>query len=136
MANPFKADLAAAVKQARTSLMAGLGTAVVERQRETTQDREARGSVWVGRVKFPAPAEDDARQLIFDAIRTLGRGDEKYASSRIEDVRAQWTGYRAGVSPSECEPIVSEAKKYMCLMKEVHCPMTILYVYGGAHLYS
>ncbi|MCJ1264463.1 hypothetical protein MMC22_004335 [Lobaria immixta] len=133
MSKPSKADLATAVKQARANLTAGLRTPVLTRQRETNQDREAIGSLWVSRVTFSAPAEDDARQIILNAIDILGRGDEQYTHPTTEAVQAQWTGYRAGVSGTEPEPDVSEAEKFGCLMKEVKCPVTILYMYGGAH---
>lgn len=133
MSNPSTADLAIAVKQARAILTSGFKTAVLTRQRETTQDREAKGSLWVSRVTLPAPAEDDARQIIFNAIETLGIGNEQYTRPTTEAVKAQWTGYRAGVSAMEPEPNVSEAEKFCGLMKEVECPITILYTYGGAH---
>lgn len=133
MSNPSLADLASAVKHARAISIAGFQKAVLTRQRETTLDRKAKGSVWVSRVTLPAPAEGDARQLIFNAIDILGRGDEQYASPKTEAIKAQWIGYRAGVSELEPEPDVSEGEKFCCLMKEVESPITILYMYGGAH---
>lgn len=42
----------------------------------------------VSRVTMPAPAEDDARQVIFNAIDALGKGDEQYTRPITEAVKA------------------------------------------------
>lgn len=134
MANISKSKLAVAVKHARDMMVIGMSGPVSKRQRETATDREAKGPSWVSRVTFPAPREDDVLQLIRDAVVALGVGDEKYTTPAIENVGAQWTGFRANVSKMEPEPTILEAEKFQCLMKETSCPMTILYAYGGAHL--
>lgn len=135
MAIISRSDLAAAVERARAMTAAGMSGPVTKRQRETTADREAKGPLLVSRVWFPAPSDDDVRQVICNAISALGVGDERYTIPVIEHVQAQWTGFRAGVPRSEPEPLIAEAQKYDCLMKEVSSPLTILYAYGGAHLY-
>ncbi len=129
-----KSELAVAVKRARDMMLSGMSGPVTKRQRETAADREAKGPSWVSRVTFPAPPEDDVRQLICDAVSALGVGDEKYTIPVIENVQAQWTGFRAHVPRMEPEPLISEVEKFDCLMREVSCPITILYAYGGAHL--
>ena len=74
MPNPPTADLATAVKQARAAMTTRLSTAICKLQQQTTQDREAKGPMWVSRVVFPAPREDDACQTVCDVITILGRG--------------------------------------------------------------
>ena len=134
MHNISKSELAAAVKRARGMMTATMSGPVTKRQRETSADREAKGPSWVSRVVFPAPPEDSIRQIICDAISVLGVGDEKYITPAVENVQAQWTGFRAGVPKVEPEPLISEPEKFDCLMREVSKPLTILYAYGGAHL--
>lgn len=129
-----KSELAIAVKRARDMMVIGMSGPVSKRQRETATDREAKGPSWVSRVTFPAPQEDDVLESIRDAVVALGVGDEKYTTPAIDSVGAQWTGFRANVPKMEPEPMILEAEKFECLMKEASCPMTILYVYGGAHL--
>lgn len=136
MPNPSTADLATTVKQARTAMTTRLSTAICKLQQQTTRDREAKGPMWVSRVVLPAPREDDARQTVCDAIKILGGGDEQYICPTTEDVRAQWVGHRAGVSNAEHEPVMSEAEKFRCLMREVECRTTLLYMHGGGHLYA
>ena len=134
MAYISKYDHAVAVKHARDLMAIGMSGPVSKRQRETATDREAKGPSWVSRVTFPAPQENDVLQLIRDTVVALGVGDERYTTPTIENVGAQWTGFRANVPKMEPEPFISEAEKFECLMKGVSYPITILYAYGGAHL--
>ncbi|KAL8902864.1 MAG: hypothetical protein Q9207_004329 [Kuettlingeria erythrocarpa] len=125
-------DLTDAIKTIRTLLTARmLDTPVGTLQRETGADREARGACWVSRVVLPAPAENDTLNVILGAVRGLGNGNESYTIPAIENVRAQWTGHRAGVTKHEPEPNISEAKKFYHLQEEIKSPITILYIHGG-----
>ncbi|KAL9117315.1 MAG: hypothetical protein Q9187_006151 [Circinaria calcarea] len=134
MADPTRADLAAAVKRARAMFAAGTKTAIATRQRETTIDRDAKGPSLVSRVVFPAPAEDGPRQVVLDAINTLGVGDERYKCPALVDVRAQWTGFRSGVPKDEPEPAMSEAEKFLLLIDEVRCNFFLFFF--GARIVS
>ncbi len=60
-----------------------------------------KGPSW---VRLPAPPEDHVRQLIYDAVSALGVGDEKYTIPVIENMQAQWTGFRAHVPRMESGP--------------------------------
>ena len=132
MAETAKQDLRDAIKTVRTFITAKmLSTPVATLQRETGADRTARGSCWVSRVTLPAPLETDALNLILDAVKGLGNGDEEYTIPTTENVRAQWTGYRAGVPGDEPEPDISEAEKFRSLQEEVRSRVTILYLHGG-----
>ncbi|KAL8974912.1 MAG: hypothetical protein Q9197_000852 [Variospora fuerteventurae] len=112
-------DLSDAIKIIRTFVTARiLGTPVGTLQHETSADREARGPCWVSRVVLPAPVEKDALDIILDAVKGLGVGNERYTTPVIENVRAQWTGYRAGVQNDEPEPNISEMEKLRRLQGE------------------
>ncbi|KAL8847463.1 MAG: hypothetical protein Q9221_007489 [Calogaya cf. arnoldii] len=125
-------NLSDTIETIRTLLTARmLGTPVGTLQRETAADREARGACWVSRVVLPAVAETDALDLILDAVKGLGNGNEKYTIPTVENVRAQWTGHRAGVTKHEPEPTISETAKFEHLQEEVKSPITILYMHGG-----
>ncbi|KAI4287400.1 MAG: hypothetical protein L6R35_003342 [Caloplaca aegaea] len=127
-------DLSDAIKIIRTFVTARiLGTPVGTLQHETSADREARGPCWVSRVVLPAPVEKDALDIILDAVKGLGVGNERYTTPVVENVRAQWTGYRAGVPNDESEPNISEIEKFHRLQGEVENPITILYLHGGSN---
>ncbi|KAF9888820.1 hypothetical protein FE257_008189 [Aspergillus nanangensis] len=102
-------------------------------QRSTIQDPGVKGRMWVSRVTIPAPPEDAIRHALFGAIRTLGTGEEEYSSPTVAPVTAEWTGYRARVSPNAPEPPISEADKYKHLMEETTSDVTLLYFHGGAY---
>ena len=102
-------------------------------QRETSVDRKAKGPSWVSRVTLPAPTDTDIFQLLLDATRFLGDGNEKLRAPTLDSVQAQWTGFRAGVSKSEPEPKISETEKFSCLEKETQSTTTILYFHGGSN---
>lgn len=110
-----------------------LNTPVGTLQRETKGDREAKGPSWVSRVTLLAPVENDACQIVLDAIEHLGSGNEQYTLPALDNVCAQWTGFRAGVAENEPEPKFSEADKFIRLTKEVRTPTTVLYAHGGGN---
>lgn len=135
MAKSSRTELAALVKKGRALMAQGLVTPVVLRQQQTTGDRAAKGRVWVSRVTFPAPVEDDVRQIVLDVIEELvpGSKDKIYPHPTLANVQAQWTGFRSGVTLKEPEPAISEEEKFSNMMREVHNPTTVLYMYGGGH---
>ncbi|KAI9873767.1 MAG: hypothetical protein M1830_010622, partial [Pleopsidium flavum] len=128
------AQIAATVQKTRQAILGKANTTTVsERQRASLRDSGVRGPVWVSRVTFPASEgeENDLRQLLFNAIAFLGRGDEEFARPPVLDVEAQWTGHRLGVGPNEPEPPILEKEKFEGLMKDVKDQTTILYIHGG-----
>ena len=106
---------------------------ITEQQTKSTRDREVKGNLWVSRVKFPAPPEDDARHLLFDAFRGLRHDGEEFTAPELVPVEAEWTGYRANVSSKEPEPEISEGTKFNRLMEETASDVTILYFHGGSY---
>ncbi|KAL8971944.1 MAG: hypothetical protein Q9183_000807 [Haloplaca sp. 2 TL-2023] len=109
-----------------------LGTPVATLQREMSEARQARGPCWVSRVVLPAPHDSDALNIILDAVRSLGNSSEDYKVPTIENVHAQWTGYRAGVGHDEPEPDIAESEKFDKLQAEATSPVNILYLHGPA----
>lgn len=102
-------------------------------QLQSTKERPAVGPVWVSRVTF-SPSEDAIRQALFTGIRGLGKGGlQTFTPPRLAPVRAEWTGYRKGVSATSPEPDITETQKYHNLMEEVSSDVTILFVHGGGY---
>ncbi|KAF2191179.1 alpha/beta-hydrolase [Zopfia rhizophila CBS 207.26] len=111
----------------------GKPQSITKQQRLTTKDPGVKGKVWISKVKFEVPGEDDVRQWLFKAIEEMKHGGELYAKPEAKPLEAEWTGYRDGVSDTEPEPPnLSEAEKYEKLMKEVKSDVTLLYFHGGA----
>ena len=134
MADLSKEDLSSLIDTIRhLTTVRMLSTPVGKLQSETKADRKAKGPSWVSRVKFQAPAEDDALQLVADAIKRLGTGNEDYALPLLDDVHAHWNGFRAGVADDEPEPELSEREKFCRLDEEVKTPTTLLYAHGGGN---
>jgi acetyl esterase/lipase len=102
-------------------------------QRSTIQDPGVKGRMWVSRATIPAPPEGAIRDVLTQAIRALGTGDEEYLTPALAPVTAEWTGYRASVPHNAPEPSISEADKYKCLMEETTTDVTLLYFHGGSY---
>ena len=100
-------------------------------QKALSQDTKARGSVWVSRVRFPPPPEHDVSQVLIQAIKGLGTGDEKFTAPGLEPVRGEWVGHRKHVDRKSVEPDIREEEKYTALMAEVSTTTTVLFVHGG-----
>ncbi|PKX93487.1 alpha/beta hydrolase [Aspergillus novofumigatus IBT 16806] len=91
-------------------------------QRSTIQDPGVKGRMW-GAI----------RDVLSQAIRAIGTGDEEYLTPALAPVTAEWTGYRASVPHNAPEPSISEADKYKCLMEETTTDVTLLYFHGGSY---
>lgn len=102
-------------------------------QLQSAKDRPADGPVWASRVTFPPP-ENAIRQALLNGIEALSSdGLGTFTSPSLVQVKAEWTGYRKGVSPTSPELDISEPQKYQNLMKEVSSNITLLYVHGGGY---
>ncbi|KAI9812643.1 MAG: hypothetical protein M1827_004632 [Pycnora praestabilis] len=112
-----------------------VGTTVSSRQKASTQDPGVRGPVWVSRITYPAPPENDLQKVVLDAIKEFGDGTERYDIPNIGGLEAQWIGWRGGVEKKEPEAPGCELEKYENLMREVkNKDLTVFYVYGGAFM--
>ena len=127
------ASIKRAIKEVRASITTRSEMQTVsERQTLTLKDPGAKGPMWVSRVSFRGPHEDDARQILLKVIERLGDTGQTYTVPEQVAVAAEWTGYRPGVGPEAKELLISEAEKYDALMRETSNPLTILYIHGGA----
>ncbi|GJN73917.1 hypothetical protein PLICBS_008000 [Purpureocillium lilacinum] len=118
----------------RTLLNDGPPTTISEQQAMFLKDPGVKGKMWVSKVAFPPPPEDDLRQQLREAIAAVGEGGEEYATPQLEPVGAEWVGHRDGVSDKEPEPVtMSEEDKYDNLVREARKDMTILYFHGGSN---
>lgn len=100
-------------------------------QKASIRDPGVKGPMWISRVKFGAPPEDDVRQALFKTIDEMRTGDEIYAKPEFQTVEAEWTGYRPNVDKESPEPLIPEEERYKKLMQDVHSEVTILYFHGG-----
>lgn len=109
---------------------------VAKGQHLSLKDPGIKGNLWVSKVTLPKPAEDDIRDALFGAVDSLkeaGQGELAYTKPSLEDVTAEWTGYRGNATKSSPELSISEEQKYTEMMKEVSAPATILFFHGGAY---
>lgn len=105
-------------------------------QRISIKERPVVGPIWVSRVSFP-PAEDALRDQLMTAIRSISRdGGQTVTPPSVDQVQAEWTGYRKGVGPAAPEPSLPESTKFENLMKDVTSHVTMLYVHGGGYWYT
>lgn len=88
--------------------------------------------MWISKIAFPAPAQDDVLELLNQAVEDLKEPSEKYTPPKMSTVEAEWTGYRANVDNHRQRPDLSERQHYSKLMSEVRSDVTILYFHGGA----
>ena len=100
-------------------------------QESSKLDPEAKGPIWVSRVTFPPPQEDDVRQALFQTIDRLSANSETYTKSAAVPVEGEWVGHRRNVDAQAPEPALTEREKYDGLMRDVSSAVTMLYVHGG-----
>ncbi|KAJ5792825.1 uncharacterized protein N7503_008803 [Penicillium pulvis] len=104
-----------------------------ETQKNSMRDPGIKGPMWVAKVTLPQP-EMDVRDAVLHAIELLGNGQETFDIPAVNEVGAEWTGYRRGVGKNEPQPDISEEEKYRALRKDITSDMTILYLHGGAYM--
>ena len=108
---------------------------ISQMQRESSRDAPARGSVWISRLKFPAPTDTGLRDALYrvcERLRDPGQSFALPAEVPLKDVGVEFVGSRAGVEDGATEPDISELDKLKCLEGECKSDMTILYIHGGA----
>ncbi|RDW72034.1 hypothetical protein BP5796_08068 [Coleophoma crateriformis] len=104
-------------------------------QKMLNKDPGVKGRLWVATAGLKRPAEYDIRKALCEAIEQMkepGAQPGGYTIPELQDVEAEWTGYRAGATKSSAPPRIPEAEKYKEMMREVSSPVTILYFHGGA----
>ena len=95
-------------------------------QNESTKARPLKGPFCATRHVLQAPAEDDVRQLLFEAIKDLG--DAEYEAPKMAHVPVEWIFNNSSVQVPGPQVGVTS------LMQEKDSGLTILHVHGGAFL--
>jgi len=120
------------VKMIRSLLDSPQPTPISKQQKASLKDPGIKGKMWISKVTFPAPQENDVKKVLVDAV-DMKEGGEIWTAPAMVPVEAEWTGYRANVDAHRHRPDLSEAQHYERLMSEVKSDVTILYFHGGAH---
>lgn len=127
-------------------------------QRILNRDPGVKGRLWIATYTAPVPPEPSMRDALIRAVedmRALSNADGGSATAtantttlpppspteplkgfhwpEVVPVEAEWTGYRAGATANSRLPPISEAEKYVEMMKEVKSQTTVLYLHGGAY---
>lgn len=111
-------------------------------QRVLNRDPGVKGRIWVATYTAPVPPESSIRDAVIRAVESMrapsadGTPLESLKDIQWPDIaaaEAEWTGYRAGATPQSRLPPITEAEKYVEMMKEVKNPTTVLYFHGGAY---
>lgn len=121
------------VKMIRSLLDSPQPTPISKQQKASLKDPGIKGKMWISKVTFPAPQENDVKKVLVDAVDDMKEGGEIWTAPAMVPVEAEWTGYRANVDAHRHRPDLSEAQHYERLMSEVKSDVTILYFHGGAH---
>lgn len=111
-------------------------SSISKTQQMVNKDPGVKGRIWVATADLKRPAEDDVRKALCEAIEQMKEPSALpggYTIPDLQDVEAEWTGYRAGATDSSAPPKIPEAEKYKEMMREVSSPVTILYFHGGAY---
>jgi acetyl esterase/lipase len=114
-------------------ILGGKPSPIGKQQRYTLKDPGIKGPLWVSKVSFPKPEENDVRVALAKAIDDLKEGNEKYTVPELVPLEAEWTGHRAGVDAKAPRLDLSEEQQYERMMQEVTSDVTVLYFHGGAY---
>lgn len=111
-------------------------------QKVLNRDPGIKGRIWVAKYTAPVPPEPSIRDCVIRAVESMrAPNNDGTLLAPLKDIRwpdlvpveAEWTGYRAGATPQSRLPPISEAEKYVEMMKEVKSQTTVLYFHGGAY---
>ena len=103
----------------------------VSAQQQATQKSHGRkGPLWISKVAFPAPCEDDARQMLFRSIERLSEEQETWSQPQTVTVDAEWNGHRRSEHAMASEHITAQ-EEYDGIMRDISSSLTIMHVHGG-----
>ena len=122
------------IKTLRSMLDSPHPTPISKQQRNSLHDPGIKGKMWISKVAYPAPEQDDVLRSLNQAIEDLRESGEIYTPGEIDTaaVEAEWTGWRPNVDDHRPRPDLSERQHYSRLMSEVKSEVTLLYFHGGA----
>lgn len=127
-----RAQLIALYAQMRKGRLPVYHTSISEQQKRFRNDVPAKGPMFVCPVTILAGNDNSVNDVVEEAIKTLGEGDEKYVMPCITEVKAEWVANRAGVEKDTPPKKIAEALRYSTMMKDVTSEMVMLYAHGGA----
>ena len=105
-----------------------------KKQSLTSQDTPAKGTIWICRTHFVAPADTSIRDRlcdICDAFKSPSHGCIRPKDVSLEDVGVEFIGPRYDVPKDAPEPDLEEHERMFALEKDCQNNMTVLYVHGG-----
>lgn len=111
-------------------------------QKVLNRDPGIKGRIWIATYTAPVPPEPSIRDCVIRTVESMrapntdGTTLEPLKDVNWPDlvpVEAEWTGYRAGATAQSRLPPITEAEKYVEMMKEVKTQTTVLYFHGGAY---
>lgn len=107
---------------------------ITEIQSANTRERALKGPFNLVQAIFPAPAEDDVRQLLFRTINDLG--EAQYEPPTLAPVPVEWIGKKAEPVGNISTAVSNKSCDLEQLSKDCNADLTILYVHGGGFLYG
>ncbi|PQE06947.1 hypothetical protein CJF32_00009234 [Rutstroemia sp. NJR-2017a WRK4] len=108
-------------------------------QKASSRDRPAKGPVWISRVVFPTPPENDLRDALYHVCEHLKEPHHNITpaiETPLLDVRLEFVGNRAGADAKAAEPDIPEVDKLKALENECENDFTILFLHGGGLYFS
>lgn len=135
MATLSDAQIAKAVGKVRSTLTRMYATTPLSAIQKQSLQRKSdiEGPVVFSQDEFAAPRPEagDVRCLVDKAIRSLGRGDERYTIPELSNIKVEWTG--SCPRPNREGFLTSPpAEKLKHIIESAHNSTTIVYVYGGS----
>jgi len=124
--------IAAAIQKVRSRLQAASMAILSERQATSVKDVPKRASSLVSKTLLPAPAEDDARQALFDTVKQLGSGSQILEWPKTVDVEVEWTKSENPKCQPTNGPVLSEEDGFARSAESISHQVVILYLHGGA----
>jgi hypothetical protein len=103
------------------------------RQDASRRDRGPLPSVWTSPVALPVPAEDDTRNAVEAAVRSLADVDTLPSSLPLESVPvvAEWVSIKRGALAAEDD---TPKSRFDALSRDVQSNCTVVFVHGGGFL--
>lgn len=130
-ANPLQ--IRTEVKKARGPILkACTDYTISEQQNRTLNEPPSPPSLCVSRSQLPAPLDesDDSRNLLRDAIISLGTAQYDAHVPSTRHVPVEWSSYRPGpaIDPRET---MTKSERYNFLTTACKDDMTIMFIHGG-----
>ena len=121
-----------AIKAIRANWFPPIQPTLTERQALSLRDSPFKGPLWISKVAFPVVDDEELRHIFLRAVTELGDGAVPFVLSGIDNVQAEWNGYRK--SGDRKATTMSEQEAYGRLQLDTSSNVTVLYVHGGGYV--